>query len=275
MLNLKLPHKGSYGQTHVRLLVFLSFLFLLSSCGKEKTKETPVEKDPLAMRYTVRTQWPHDTEAFIQGLVIHDGKLYEGTGQEGRSWIGIVDIKTGKADKKIILDDRYFGEGITILNNKIYQLTYKSKVGFIYDLETFKKIGEFNYDSEGWGITHDAHHLIMSNGTDKLVFLDTTSLKPVKTLQVTDEKGPVQKLNELEFVEGFIMANVWETNIIVKIDPQNGKVVGRLDLSPLTRDARMRYPNAEVLNGIAYDPTTKLMLVTGKDWPMFYVLHVK
>lgn len=249
---------------------------LLIGCSKEKESKTTETKDPLAMTYTVRTQWPHDTQAFIQGLVIHNGKLYEGTGQEGRSWIGIVDVNTGKADKKIILPDEYFGEGITILNNKIYQLTYKHKVGFIYDLKTFKKLGEFTYDSpEGWGLTHDSKNLIMSDGSDKLTFLDTVTFKPVRTLKVTDNVGPVDQLNELEYVEGFIMANVWNTNTIVKIDPQTGKVVGRLDLSALNRDAKMRDPQSEVLNGIAYHPTTKLLLVTGKNWPMIYVLQVK
>lgn len=253
---------------------FLPLLIILMvACGKEKSKETPPAKDPLLMNYTVRTQWAHDPRAFVQGLVIHNGKLYESTGQK-QSWIGIVDINTGKPDKKVILDDAYFGEGITILNNKIYQLTWQSKVGFIYDLHTFKKIGEFNYDGEGWGITHDGHHLIMSDGTDKLRFLDTLSLKPVKTLSVTDNFGPVKMLNELEYVEGFIMANIWETNNIVKIDPATGKVVGKLDLSTLTRDAKMRNPQSDVLNGIAYHPTTKLLLVTGKFWPMIYVLQV-
>lgn len=257
------------GNTGIILVLFI----LIAGCGREKEKETRAEKDTLAINYTVRTQWPHDTQAFIQGLVIHEGKLYESTGQE-KSWLGIVDINTGKADKKVILDDAYFGEGITILNNKIYQLTWKSKVGFIYDLKTFKKLGEFTYETEGWGITHDSQHLIMSDGTEKLLFLDTVTFKPVKTLRVTDENGAVKMLNELEYVEGFIMANVWETNNIVKIDPNTGKVVGRLDLSSLTRDARMRNPNAEVLNGIAYHPVTKLLLVTGKNWPMIYVLHL-
>lgn len=257
----------------INVIVFLALIVLLAGCGKEKAKETRAEKDTLSISYTVRTQWPHDTEAFIQGLVIHEGKLYESTGQE-KSWIGIVDVNTGKADKKVILDNAYFGEGITILNNKVYQLTWKSKVGFIYDLETFKKLGEFTYETEGWGLTHDSHNLIMSDGTDKLLFLDTVTFKPVKTLHVTDANGPVKMLNELEYVEGYIMANVWETNQIVKIDPNTGKVVGRLDLTSLTRDAKMRNPHAEVLNGIAYHPVTKLFLVTGKNWPMIYVLHL-
>lgn len=251
-------------------------LAMLYGCSNEKVKETSGNIDSLTISYTVRTQWPHDTQAFIEGLVIHEGKLYESTGMQKSSWIGIVDVNTGKADKKIILDDIYFGEGITILNNKIYQLTYKTKIGFIYDLNSFKKIGEFAFASEeGWGLTHDSKNLIMSDGTDKLVFLDTLTFEPVKTLKVMDENGPVNMLNELEYVQGFIFANVWQTNKVVKISPVTGKVVGRMDLSALTRDARMRHPDAEVLNGIAYHPVTNLLLVTGKNWPMIYVLHLK
>jgi glutaminyl-peptide cyclotransferase len=256
------------------LSVALTGMVLLSvSCTKEK-KEGGGERDSLAMTYSVRTQWVHDPTAFTQGLVIHEGKLFESTGQK-QSWIGIVDINTGKPDKKVVLDDAYFGEGITILNNKVYQLTWQNKVGFVYDLKTFKKIGEFDYTTEGWGITHDGRNLIMSDGSEKLTYLDTVTLKPVKSLNITDEYGPVKKLNELEYVEGFIFANLWETNTIVKIDPKTSKVVGRLDLSDLARDAKMRSPRVDVLNGIAYHPSTKLFLVTGKYWPMIYVLQLK
>jgi len=251
----------------------LALLIFMVACGKTKEKDSPLKRDPLLLNYKVKTEWAHSTDAFIQGLVIHEGKLFESTGQK-QSWLGIVDIKTGTPDKKVVLDDVYFGEGITILNNKIYQLTWQSKVGFVYDLKSFKKLKEFTYNSEGWGITHDSVNLIMSDGTDKLTFLDTVTLKPVRTLAVTDEQGRVKMLNELEYVEGYIMANIWNTNMIVKINPADGKVVGRLDLSDLNRDAKMRNPNADVLNGIAYHPTTKLLLVTGKLWPRIYVLQL-
>jgi glutaminyl-peptide cyclotransferase len=252
--------------------LFCAAVFLLFSC---KDKEGTNTSSAPAIQYAVKTQWKHDTEAFTQGLVIHEGKLYESTGQEKSSWIGIVDIKTGEIDKKVTLPDQYFGEGITILNNKIYHLTWQSKVGFVYDLRTFEKLREFNYDSEGWGITHDGKNLIMSDGSDKLTFLDTVTLKPVRTVSVTNDRGAVSNLNELEFVEGYVFANLWQTNTIVKIDPQTGKVVGQLDLSPLARDAQMRSPRVDVLNGIAYHAGTKLFLVTGKYWPMTYVLQLK
>jgi glutaminyl-peptide cyclotransferase len=260
-----------------KLLSAKTYLFLLLviavACQKDKKTEQTVENDPLAISFKLKTSWRHDPQAWTQGLTIHNGKLYESTGQQ-KSWIGIVDIQSGLPDKKIILDDRYFGEGITILNNKIYQLTWQSKVGFIYDLKTFKKLGEFKYNTEGWGLTHDNHHLIMSDGSEKLTFLDTVSIKPVKTIMVTDEHGPVKKLNELEYVEGFIFANQWETNRIVKIDPQTGKVVGRLDLTVLAQSAAFQNSKADVLNGIAYHPTTKLFVVTGKLWPSLYVLQL-
>ncbi|HEY0743286.1 MAG TPA: glutaminyl-peptide cyclotransferase [Chryseosolibacter sp.] len=256
------------------IIVLLAIAVLVTACGKKDDK-AETKNDPLLMSYGVRAQWPHDTQAFTQGLVIHEGKLYESTGQEGESWVGVIDVKTGKPEKKVDLPKEYFGEGITILNNKIYQLTWTSKIGFIYDLETFKRIGTFDYTTAGWGITHDTKNLIMSDGSNKLTYLDTVSLKPVRTLSVTDDNGPVKDLNELEYIEGFIFANIWQTNNIVKIDPQSGKVVGRLDLSQLARDAQMRSPRVDVLNGIAYHPTTKMVLVTGKYWPMTYVIQLR
>lgn len=254
------------------LLSGLCILLVVAGCKKEKEDKPAV--DTLAISYKVKTTWPHDTKAFTQGLVIHDGKLYESTGQK-QSWIGIVDINTGVPDKKVILDDKYFGEGITILNNKIYQLTWTSKVGFVYDLHTFKQIKEFPLPTrEGWGITHDGTNLIISDGSDKLTVVDTVSLKAIKTISVTEENSPVTKLNELEYVEGFVYANQWETNRILKIDPKTGKVVGRMDLTSLAQNAALRNPHADVLNGIAYHPTTKLFLVTGKNWPSIYVLQL-
>ena len=253
------------------LSICLSLAFL---SGCDKKKEAVREQTP-TIAFKLKSSWPHDTQSFTQGLVIHNGQLYESTGQEGKSWIGIVNIKTGLPDKKVTLDKKYFGEGIAILNNKVYQLTWTSKVGFVYDLATFEKLREFEIPSkEGWGITHDNKNLILSDGTSKLTFLDTATLKPVKTVQVTDENGDVDNINELEYVNGFVLANIWETNVIVRIDPQSGKVVARMDLTPLMQNARMLNAQADVLNGIAYHPTTKLLLVTGKYWPKIYALQL-
>ena len=247
------------------------FLSLLLACGRENNGEAA--KNDLSIPFELKTRWKHDTEAWTQGLLIHEGKLFESTGQK-QSYIGIVDIKTGKPDKKVVLDDAYFGEGIAILNNKLYQLTWQNRVGFVYDLDTFERVDEFKYETEGWGLTHDNHHLIMSDGTEKLIYLDTTTFKPVKMLRVKDQNGYVTKLNELEYMEGFILANQWETNRILKIDPQTGDVTGFLDLTPLAQEAKLDNPRADVLNGIAYHPTTKLLIVTGKFWPSAYVLQL-
>jgi glutaminyl-peptide cyclotransferase len=245
---------------------------LLAACDKKG--ETRQSQTP-TIAFKLRSSWPHDTQSFTQGLVIHEGQLYESTGQEGKSWIGIVDIKTGKPDKKVALDKKYFGEGIAILNNKVYQLTWTSKVGFVYDLRSFEKLKEFEIPSrEGWGITHDTKNLILSDGTSKLTFLDTATLKPVRSIIVTDANGDVDKINELEYVNGFVLANIWETNTIVRIDPQSGKVVAKMDLTQLMQNAKMLNAQADVLNGIAYHPSTKLLLVTGKYWPKIYALQL-
>ena len=203
------------------------------------------------VEYSVRSTMPHDVSAFTQGLVIHNGQLYESTGQEGSSWIGLVDVTTGVADRKVTLEPAYFGEGITILNNKIYQLTWKNKLGFVYDLKSFKRVAEFSVPGEGWGITHDGHHLIMSDGSSRLTYLDTLNLKPVKYLDVSDSRGSVPLLNELEFAEGNIYANIWQTSRIARIDPSTGEVNGYLDLTLLRDQSVSRNPGAGVLNGIA------------------------
>lgn len=257
--------RTGYGLVAVAALVMVS-------CGSPKKKKPEV--DALKINYSIRSVWPHDTEAFTQGLVIHNGQLYESTGQPGTSWIGLVDVATGKLDKKVILDNRYFGEGIDILNNKVYQLTWQEHTGFVYNLKDFKKIKEWTYKSEGWGLTNDDSNIIMSDGTNQLHFLDTASLEIQKSISVTDEQGPVKNLNELEFIDGYVYANVWQTNLIVKIDPASGKVVGRLDLTQLYKDARKANPRMDVLNGIAWHPETQSFLVTGKHWPHIYILKI-
>ncbi len=181
---------------------------------------------------------------------------------------------SGKQNKKVVLDKNYFGEGITILNNKVYQLTWKNHTGFVYDLRTFRKIREFQYDQEGWGLTHNGKELIMSDGTAKLYFLDTLSLKSRTTLTVNDVDGQAGNLNELEFIEGFIYANQWQTSYILKIDPITGTVAGKLDLSTLTQKILAMNPEADVLNGIAYEKKSKTVLVTGKLWPAVFALRL-
>lgn len=257
-------------------LIAAAGIFALQSCNSKDSKETA--KDSLLINYTVVNTLPHSTESFIQGFVVYDNKILESTGQPGEvgnSWIAEVDPATGNHNKKITLDDKYFGEGITVLNNKIYQLTWKNKIGFIYDAKTYKQLRTFEYPMEGWGLTHNNAQLIMSDGTDKIHFKDTATLADVRTINVTERGVPVKNLNELEFINGFIFANVWQTNLIVKIDPQTGNVVGKLDLTQLTERARGIYPNADVLNGIAFDNNSKSLLVTGKLWPQAYLIKLK
>ena len=257
----------------MRNLPAILLLFILISCGKEKKAETVV--DPDVISYSVLRSLPHDINAFTEGLLIHDGELYESTGEYGASWIGVVDINSGEADKKITFGDKHFGEGITILNNKVYHLTYKQKTGYVYDLHSFKELNQFTYsNAEGWGLTNDGTYLIMSDGSDKLTYLDTTSFSVAKTLAVKYKDQPVKNLNELEYVNGFIYANIWQTNRIVKIDSSNGEVVGYLDLSNLASEVQRIKPDVDVLNGIAWHAGTQTLLVTGKYWPLIYVLKV-
>jgi glutamine cyclotransferase len=254
-------------------LAVIILVLALQSCGDKPSKET--EKDSLAIEYTIVNTLPHNPQSFIQGLVIYRDKILESTGQEGHSWIAEVNPATGDHDKKITLSAEYFGEGITVLNNKIYQLTWKGKKGFIYDATTYKQLGTFEYPMEGWGITHDNVNLIISDGTEKIHFKDTTTLADVRVLNVKERGRPVKSLNELEYINGFIYANVWQTSHIVKIDPATGNVVGKIDLTQLTERARSMYREAEVLNGIAYDANSKSLLVTGKLWPQAYLIKLK
>lgn len=259
----------------VGALCFAVVTVLLSSCGDKGNNEDSSPTDSLALSYSVISTLPHNSEAYTQGLVIYNNKVLESTGQKGHSWIAEVNPGSGQHEKKVTLDTRYFGEGITVLNNKMYQLTWEEKTGFIYDARNYKKLGEFKYNTPGWGLTHDNKDLIMSDGTDKLYFLDSTNLQVIKTVTVTDPGGAkVKNLNELEYIEGYVFANVYETSMILKIDPTTGRVVGRLDLSALANEIKRMYPKTDVLNGIAYDKNSKALLVTGKLWPKSYLIRV-
>jgi glutamine cyclotransferase len=246
-------------------------LIMVCAC-KSKPKEEVSEKNLIP--FTLVKTFPHDNTAFTQGLTIEQGKLFESTGQ-ANSWIAEVAITTGIQDKKVVLDKKYFGEGISILNNKIYQLTWQNKIGFIYDLKTFQKLGEFQYEHEGWGITHNGKNLIVSDGTEKLYFLDTLTLKNISTITVTENGSKIDQLNELEFIEGYVYANLWQTDYIVKIDPATGNVVGKMDVSALSVRIHEMSPQADVLNGIAYEKKSKTVLITGKYWPAMFAVRFK
>jgi len=249
--------------------LLLLFFFFLIGCKPEKKSETPVQRP-----YTVIKAFPHDVSAFTEGLLIHQGRLFESTGQNN-SWIAEVDLISGTQTKMVVLDNKYFGEGITILNNKVYQLTWQTHIGFIYDFKTFKKIGEFPNEREGWGLTNDDKQLIMSDGSNKLYFLDTLTLKVTRSVIVKENNVAQDKLNELEYINGYVYANQWQTNYILKINPATGEVVDRMDMAALTQQARGMNSQAEVLNGIAYEKKSKLFLITGKNWPVLFALKLK
>ena len=232
---------------------------------------------PTLVSYQVLNQFPHDTLSFTEGLTFFNGQLFESTGAPdepvtNNTWVGPLDLKTGRGQKKIDMGKSYFGEGITFFNGKVYQLTYKSKKGFVYDAKTFKRLRDFSYNSEGWGLTNDGKNLIMSIGSSNLYYLDPDSLGFVKMLAVQDNNGYASNINELEYIDGYIYANQWLTPYILKIDPKTGYVVAKLDLSPITNEIKIKYPNAEEMNGIAYDSSSKKIYITGKKWPFIYQL---
>ena len=235
-----------------------------------KTFEVLSDVIPEKYGYEVVQTYPHNETSFTEGLEIHDGYIYESTGENGKSFLYKNNLKTGKTVKSVKLADKYFGEGITIFNNRIYQLTYKTKIGFIYNLENIALVDSFHFEStEGWGMTHDEKYLIMDDGTNILTYLDPTTLKTVKKLQVYDNKDQVLYLNELEYSDGFIYANLWTTNLILKIDPQTGKVLAKIDLEGILTLSNTD-KQVDVLNGIAIDPVTKKMYVTGKLYPKLF-----
>ncbi len=261
-----------------RLLFLLSCILAACNNGSnDDTTTTPPDSSnppPANINYTVLNIHPHDTANFIQGLEFYNGELYESTGAPAEygypSWLGKFDIKAGKLQHAVTLDTQYFGEGLTVFNGRVYVLTWQNKKGFVYDAKTFKKLQDFSYNTEGWGLTHDSSSLIMSDGSSNLYYLDPVTFRNQKIVSVTDQNGPVSNLNELEYIDGYIYANQWQTSYIFKIDPNTGRIVGRLDLSTLVNEIDHRSPGHDYLNGIAYNPASKTVFVTGKRWPSIY-----
>jgi glutamine cyclotransferase len=217
--------------------------------------------------------FPHDSAAFTQGLVYHNGFLYEGTGLEGRSSLRKVRLETGEVLQKSDLPPEYFGEGIAILNNQVIQLTWQSQVGFVYDLNSFRPLRQFSYPGEGWGLATNGRDIFMSDGTAEIRVLDGATLHEKRRLKVRDGSTPVTQLNELEFVGGEIFANIWQTDRIARISPVSGRVVGWIDLKGLLSPV-YKLESGAVLNGIAYDPEHKRLFVTGKLWPSIFEIQV-
>lgn len=270
----------------IAVIVIFNTLAACNESGSNTTDNNPGNTNavapPPAIQYAVVNKFPHDTSYFTEGFEFYKGQLFESSGGNADespypSEFGIADLKTGKVTTKVQLDKaKYFGEGITVFNDKIYQLTWTSQVGFVYDANTFKKIKEFKIPAkEGWGLTHDSANLIMSDGTSNLYYLSPDSLKLLNILRITDNSGPVPNINELEYINGYIYANQWETAYILKIDPATGKIVGRLDMEPLQKEASALRPGADVLNGIAFDSANNKILVTGKRWPYVYEIKLQ
>lgn len=246
---------------------------LLAACGPAPPGAIP-ECGPLGVcGYRVVERYPHDPEAFTQGLIYHGGYLYEGTGLNGESTLRQVELETGRVLQQVALDPQYFGEGITIFGDSLLQLTFMSGIGFIYDAEGFERRGEFSYPGEGWGLTHDSSRLIMSDGTAELRLLDPPTFNELERIEVTEAGAPVDRLNELEFIEGELYANVWQTDRIARISLQTGQVVGWIDLTGLLGSDRFA-PGVDVLNGIAYDAEGGRLFVTGKRWPWLYEIEL-
>ena len=223
--------------------------------------------------YELVKTYPHDAEAFTQGLVFSDGVLYEGTGHEGMSSLRKVDLDSGRVLESRPLGDRLFGEGITILGDKLYQLTWKNGVCLVYDRATLRHVDTIRYRGEGWGLANDGTHLIMSNGTSTLQFLDPATLRVVRRLNVATPGGRVERINELEYIDGQIYANIWYSDYIARISPETGKVTGWIDMSGLLTAAD-RPTREHVLNGIAYDKDSGRLFVTGKNWPALFEVKI-
>jgi glutaminyl-peptide cyclotransferase len=260
-------------------------LLIFAACKNNTNKNidtSTINPDPPSITYIVAKIYPHDTTTYTEGLEWHDGYLYESGGDpdyKGRSSLSKIDLQTGKAVQQIKLGKEYFGEGITMLNGKIYQMTWREHKCFVYDAKTFKLLNTFTYDGEGWGMTNDGKNIIMDDGSNHLYYRDPETFNVIKTISVSDNYGPEASVNELEYVNGFIYANVYMENFLIKINPLTGNVVGRIDLKNIReKNGVASDPNMAndgyVLNGIAYDPAKNSFYVTGKNWPALFEIKL-
>ena len=256
---------GTGGQVKVKAVV----KFNNGSISRKRLGLKILSKDkPIQLTYQLVNVYPHDLDAYTQGLVYENGFLYEGTGNYGKSHLRKVDVETGELIKDIKLDDKYFGEGIAVLNDTIYQLTYKNKTGFYYNMD-FDKLGEFSYSTEGWGLDQNGEYLIMSDGSAYIYFLDRHTFEKVKSIQVFDHKGPVFQLNEMASVDEFIYANVYTTDKIIKIDARSGRVLAEINTKGILKKEYIT-EDVDYLNGIAYNPDRNTFFITGKWWPKLF-----
>ena len=265
----------------VSLISSFTFLFV---CCKPKdsvtTIDPPIENQtppPPVLGHTIIQVYPHDTSFYTQGLTFYKGELYEGTGdprRNGQSRLMKIDLKTGNALRKISLSGKYFGEGITILRDTVYQLTWQEHKVFVYTLKDFKLVKEYDITGEGWGITNDGQRLIVSTGSGILYYYDPSTFKLLSKSSIMEGNSNTFNLNELEYIEGFVYANQYQYPYVLKIDPAAGRVVAKYDLNDMWNRVKAIDPEVDVPNGIAYDSTTKKILVTGKYWPEMYEIQL-
>lgn len=246
------------------LLSFLTLFVFTSNCHAQ----IRVHKLEIVNRF------PHDSKAFTQGLIFHEGNLLEGTGQFGESQLRVVVPETGKVTKLKKLHRKLFGEGITLVRDEVFQITWQNKIAIVYDLKTFREKRRFTYSGEGWGLTYDGKYLIMSDGTDRIQFRDPRTFRYKGEIKVRYNSRPLKNLNELEFINGEIFANIWHSEYIARIDPKTGRVLGMIDISGLNPYPRAKRDQA-VANGIAYDDKTGRLFLTGKYWPILYEVKIK
>jgi glutamine cyclotransferase len=256
------------------LVVLLLTNFNCNSTNSNKSTTESANGPVPVYGYQIVKVRPHDPTAFTQGLEIRDGKLYESTGEVGHSSLRLVDLENGDVLKKVEVPPPYFAEGLSGLNGKLYQLTWQHQLGFTYDPQTLQKNGQFNYQGEGWGLTNDGHSLIISNGTNRIKFINPDTFQVTKTIAVFDGKQPIEQLNELEYINGELYANVWHADQIAIINPESGRVKAWLDLRGLLSPGDVTDEEA-VLNGIAYDSANDRLFVTGKLWPKLFEIKIK
>jgi len=256
---------------HLKIIVIVAVAVVIGSAALVLLNNKPADTAPVNYTYEVINVYPHDPNAFTQGLIMEEGVLYEGTGLYGSSTLRRVDLETGNVLQTYELSDDFFGEGITVFGGKIIQLTWQSQKGFVYDKQSFDLLEEFSYSTQGWGITTDGTKLIMSDGTANLYFLDPENFEVTGQVEVRDDE-PVMRLNELEYINGEVYANVWQTDKIAIINPDTGQVTGWIDLTgiytPETSDSN------NVLNGIAYDAEGDRLFVTGKRWSQLFQINL-
>lgn len=274
-----------------KAILLLAVLFLFGGCNDGQATSRPSsnpsptptvaslpEQAPVPFRvqnytYEIVNVFPHDPSAYTQGLVYHQGVLYESTGLNGSSSLRKVELQTGRVLQRINVPAQFFAEGLALFNNKLFQLTWQSQRAFVYDLDSFNMLNTFNYTGEGWGLTHDGRVLIMSDGTNQIRFLNPDTFAVQRTINVLDNGRPIQQLNELEYIKGEILANIYQTERIARIDPQHGRVTGWINLAGLL-PYEDRARGVDVLNGIAYDEAGDRLFVTGKLWPKLFEIRL-